>query len=75
MKRYFEYVGPSDINSSGAASKFWEVAVDGTTVNVRFGKIGVTGQTTQKSFATQAEAEAHANKLIGEKTRKGYEEK
>jgi predicted DNA-binding WGR domain protein len=75
MKKYFEYIGPVKDNKAGETSKFWEISVDGTTVTIRFGKIGVAGQTTQKSFATKAEADAHAAKVIGEKTRKGYLEK
>jgi predicted DNA-binding WGR domain protein len=75
MKRYFEYSGADAENESGVASKFWEITVDGKTVHVRFGKIGVNGQLTEKSFDTAAEADAHAVKIIAEKTKKGYLEK
>jgi predicted DNA-binding WGR domain protein len=75
MKRYFEYSGADAENESGVASKFWEITVDGKSVQVRFGKIGVNGQTTEKSFDTTAEADAHAAKIIAEKTKKGYLEK
>lgn len=75
MKRYFEYSGADAENASGVASKFWEITVNDKLVSVRFGKIGANGQTTEKSFDTSAEADAHAKKLIAEKTKKGYVEK
>ena len=30
---------------SGGSAKFWEVGQDGTTVTVRFGRLGTAGQT------------------------------
>jgi len=76
MKKYFEYTGPASENKSGEASKFWEITVDGSTINIRFGKIGVAnGQTTVKEFDSNDEALAQADKLIKEKTKKGYVEK
>ena len=67
-RRYFEFV-------DGKSSKFWEIAVDGTSVTVRFGRIGTNGQTQTKTFGDSAEASAHAEKLIAEKTGKGYVER
>lgn len=58
----------------GKSEKFWEIAVADTEVTVRFGRIGAGGQTQTKSFADAAAATRHADKLIGEKTEKGYEE-
>lgn len=58
----------------GKSSKFWEVAIDGTDVTVRYGRIGSDGQRKTKSFADAAAANAHLEKLIGQKTSKGYEE-
>ena len=76
MKKYFEYTGPDSENKSGAASKFWEVTVDGSKLNIRFGKIGVAnGQTTVKEFDSNEEALTQVEKLIKEKTKKGYVEK
>ena len=75
MKKYFEYTGPSSENKSGAASKFWEVTVEGSDINIRYGKIGVNGQTTVKEFGSNAEALEQVEKLIKEKTKKGYVEK
>ena len=66
-ERYFEF-------KDKQSSKFWEIRVQGCDVTVRFGKIGVSGQTQSKSFPDQAMAEAHAGRLITEKTKKGYKE-
>ena len=65
--RRFEFV-------EGKSSKFWEIAVAGSEVTVRYGRIGSDGQTNVKSFADEAAARKHADKLIEEKTDKGYEE-
>ena len=72
--RCFEFVGEDVQRNVAAASKFWEVNVDGSTLTVRFGKIGATGQTTVKELGSPAEADAQAAKLIAEKTKKGYSE-
>jgi predicted DNA-binding WGR domain protein len=74
-KKYFEYVGEDAQRGVSASSKFWEIDVAGSDVTVRFGKIGTNGQTTVKSFDDAAAADAHAAKLIAEKTKKGYAEK
>lgn len=66
-KRYFEYIG-------GTSAKFWEVGVVGRQVTVRFGRIGTEGQTQVKDFADAGAATKHAEKLVTEKTRKGYAE-
>lgn len=65
--RRFEFV-------EGTSSKFWEVRCDGSDVLVRFGRIGSTGQTLRKPFGDAAAAERHVEKLIAEKTGKGYRE-
>jgi len=67
-KRYFEFV-------EGASSKFWEVSVSGNDVTTRWGRIGSDGQSKTKTFADAVKAQAEADKLIEEKTGKGYEEK
>jgi predicted DNA-binding WGR domain protein len=56
----------------GNASKFWEVAVEGTQVTVRYGRIGADGQSKTKTFASHEAANRHAEGLIAEKTSKGY---
>jgi len=63
--RYFEFV-------EGKSSKFWEVAVDGADVTVRYGRIGSKGTSKTKTFSDDEAAQAHADKLIGQKTAKGY---
>jgi DNA ligase 1 len=60
--------------SEGNSSKFWAVTLQGTEVSVRFGRIGTSGQTNVKSFPNETEAAKHVEKLIGEKTKKGYRE-
>ncbi|HEY9677297.1 MAG TPA: DUF4240 domain-containing protein [Drouetiella sp.] len=60
--------------SDGASNKFWEVEAQGHLVYIRFGKIGTSGQQQTKSFASDSEADSQCQKLIAEKTRKGYVE-
>jgi ParB family chromosome partitioning protein len=76
--------GPSpDITMPGArrfefeeddSSKFWEVMVVDTTCTVRFGKIGSAGQKKPKKLASAEAAQKEMEKLIKEKTGKGYVE-
>ncbi|MEU8947958.1 WGR domain-containing protein [Streptomyces sp. NPDC048489] len=56
----------------GGAHKFYEVAVDGMVVTVRYGRIGAGGQTQTTTFATPERARSAAAKKVGEKVRKGY---
>ncbi len=65
--RRFEFV-------EGSSSKFWEVSASGDALTVRYGRIGTNGQTQTKSFASAAKAQAEHDKLIREKTGKGYVE-
>jgi predicted DNA-binding WGR domain protein len=65
MKNYFEY-------QDEKSSKFWEITVEGTTLKTRYGKIGTTGQTTEKVFADEAAVQKEYAKLVKEKTGKGY---
>jgi DNA ligase-1 len=58
----------------GNSNKFWEAQTNGTTLTVRFGRIGTSGQINDKLFANEAEATKHLEKLVGEKTKKGYRE-
>lgn len=58
----------------GKSSKFWEVEANGKDLTVRFGKIGTNGQTQVKAFATPEKAKAEQDKLVREKTGKGYSE-
>ncbi len=58
----------------GKSSKFWEISRTGCDVTVRFGRIGAAGQTQTKTFADEAAAQAHVDKLVEEKEDKGYTE-
>jgi DNA ligase-1 len=60
--------------SDDKSNKFWSIAVDGANVTVCFGRVGTSGQTQTKSFADAAAAAKHAERLIDEKTKKGYTE-
>ena len=65
--RYFEF-------SEGSSNKFWEIRLDGTSVRTRYGKIGASGATTLKPYPNAAAANKEYDKLVAEKTKKGYEE-
>ena len=56
----------------GTSDKFWEVEVTGQEVTVRFGRNGTNGQANTKSFPDGPAANKHAERLIREKTAKGY---
>jgi len=61
--------------TGGGHAKFWEVAVKGRAITVRFGRIGSTGAAKTTTFATPREATAAATKLVHAKTtKKGYRE-
>lgn len=67
VARYFEF-------HDEKSDKFWEISADETNVTVRYGRVGTQGQTQVKSFPDAAAARKHANKLVDEKTGKGYVE-
>lgn len=56
----------------GTSDKFWEVEVRGNILTVRFGRIGTQGHVKKKSFSSAPNALAEEQRLIQEKTRKGY---
>lgn len=58
----------------GNSSKFWEIALEGTGVTTRYGKIGTAGQTTTKDEGSPEKAQKLYEKLVREKTGKGYVE-
>ncbi len=66
-KRMFEFV-------EGTSSKFWEVWLEGGEVRTRYGKIGAAGQTTIKDEGDADKAKKLYDKLVAEKTKKGYVE-
>jgi predicted DNA-binding WGR domain protein len=66
-KRRFEFV-------EGTSSKFWEVWIVGNEVRTAYGKIGTSGQTTIKDEGSAEAATKLYEKLVKEKTKKGYAE-
>lgn len=58
----------------GSSSKFWEIELSDVSFDVRWGRIGTGGQSQTKTFATAAKAQAEYDKLIKDKTGKGYVE-
>lgn len=60
--------------SDAKSHKFWNIEVSGSSFTVTYGKIGASGQTQTKSFASVEKTQAEADKLIGEKLKKGYVE-
>ena len=55
----------------GTASKFWSITLEGLAHTVNYGRIGTSGQSTRKEFATESEAKTSHDKLIAEKVKKG----
>ena len=53
--------------------KFWAIKLDGASHTVRYGKIGPSGQEKTKDFDDEAAAKKDHDKLVQEKTKKGYE--
>ncbi len=60
--------------SDGKSNKFWEIAQSGKGFTVRYGRIGTSGQSKKKSFDSKKTSDAAAQKLIDQKTAKGYKE-
>ena len=58
--------------SEGTSNKFWQIDLSGKSFTTTYGKIGTGGQTTVKTFKTDAEAKKEYDKLVAEKTKKGY---
>ncbi|HWO18077.1 MAG TPA: WGR domain-containing protein [Kofleriaceae bacterium] len=58
----------------GTSSKFWEIAISGVVLTTRWGRIGAAGSSKQQKLASPAAAIAEHDKLVQEKTRKGYRE-
>ena len=61
--------------AEGGSNKFWEITLTGKSFTTTYGKIGASGQTTVKNFGSDAEAKKEYEKLVAEKTKKGYVEK
>ena len=60
--------------SDAKSYKFWNIEVSGTSFTVTYGRVGANGQTQTKTFPIPEKTQAEADKLIKEKTGKGYVE-
>ncbi len=60
--------------SDASSHKFWNIEVKDKSFTVTFGRIGTSGQSQTKTFKDTATAQAEADKLINQKTNKGYTE-
>lgn len=58
----------------GSSSKFWQITLDGASFTVTYGRIGTAGTSKTTTCADVATAKAEADKLVREKTKKGYQE-
>ncbi|MFZ6658771.1 WGR and DUF4132 domain-containing protein [Undibacterium sp. TJN19] len=54
------------------SAKFWEIEQADTDLNIRWGRIGTAGQSQTKNFADAGKATTAMQKLVTEKTGKGY---
>lgn len=68
MRRRFEF-------QEGTSNKFWEIEINETAVSTFWGRIGSSGQNKVKDYGTKEKARKEYDKLIEEKTTKGYVEK
>ncbi len=58
--------------SDDHSHKFYEVAINGLSVTIRYGRIDTSGQTDSKTYSSPQKAQAAAQKKINEKLKKGY---
>lgn len=58
----------------GTSDKFWEIQTAGATHTVTYGRNGTAGQSKSKTFDSEEACLKDADKLISEKTKKGYSE-
>lgn len=58
----------------GTSDKFWEIQTAGATHTVTYGRNGTAGQSKSKTFDSEEACLKDADKLIAEKTKKGYSE-
>lgn len=58
----------------GTSDKFWEIQTAGATHTVTYGRNGTAGQIKSKTFDSEEACLKDAEKLIAEKTKKGYSE-
>ncbi|MGE3808839.1 MAG: WGR domain-containing protein, partial [Gemmataceae bacterium] len=60
--------------NDGKSNKFWKIELHGKSFTVTYGRVGTDGQTQEKDFPSEDKARAAHDKLIAEKTGKGYVE-
>jgi predicted DNA-binding WGR domain protein len=60
------------INAEGESSRYWEAALDGCKLIVRYGRVGTKGQVHVKTFAKETTAQLEMDKMVKEKMNKGY---
>lgn len=58
----------------GTSDKFWEIQTEGAIHTVTYGRNGTAGQSKSKTFDSEEACLKDAEKLIIEKTKKGYSE-
>ena len=56
----------------GGSRKFWEIGQEGSTLTLRYGRLGTQGQTLVKHFPDEPRAKRELEKLTAEKLNKGY---
>lgn len=62
------------VYEDGSSHKFWDIALEGSSHTVRFGRVGTDGQTQTKDFGSKDEARKAFDKLVAQKLKKGYED-
>ena len=62
---YYTYI-------SGNSRKFWEVEVVGSTLYVRYGRLGTQGRVKSKTYNSSLQARRSASRMATNKARKGY---
>ena len=67
MKKHLQFI-------DGTSDKFWQIEANGNSYTVVYGRNGTSGQIQSKSFDTVEACLKAAEKLVAEKTKKGYSE-
>ena len=59
--------------TEGSSSKFWQIELSGSSFTTTHGRIGTGGSTLAKTWPDAATAKKEHDKLVAQKTKKGYE--
>jgi predicted DNA-binding WGR domain protein len=59
--------------SEGTSNKFWEIKLEGSAFQTKYGRIGTPGAVTLKEFDSPDKAKKEYDKLVAEKVKKGYQ--